>query len=111
MADKIKEFLNSEGGKKLVEEGIVRVVESEPLTIEDLDDFDDLNLEIMDTETLQDYLSSLEDLQEEYEAEEPDDEEDEEYDEWEENMNRIQMAIETVQDRLDEIEVEKGEED
>ena len=79
----------------------------EPLTIEDIDDLDCMNLEERGQDDLEDLLSKAEDLRDEVEDLEPENEESEDHDLWEAQLSEVDDFIDRINDRIDEMEDEK----
>lgn len=97
-------FLKTDGLRILIESGVVRTEPYEPLTVDDIDDFADMDLDELDADHLEDLLDRAEDLRDELEDDEPDDEGSEEHDIWEDRLSETEDFIDRIQDRLDELE-------
>ena len=106
--ESMKSTLNPEMMQELIKEDVVRVSESEPLTLEDIDDFEDMILDDLPVEDLEDLLSNAEDLYDRVRDSEPEDKNSAEYTEWETNISQIEAFIDEIQDHIDDIESEEG---
>ena len=93
-------FLKSDGIRILTESGAVLTEPSEPLTVDDIEDFSDMNLEELDISHLEDLLAKAEDLIEGLERNEPLDEEVEEPHLWDDRLIDIAFFIERIENRL-----------
>ena len=105
----LDKFLKTDGLRILVESGAVRTEPYEPLTVDDIDDFAEMDLENKTTEDLEFLLDRAEDLLDELEDEEPNDGS-EEHDLWENRLSETEDFIDRIQDRLDEPEDDNEEE-
>ena len=100
--------LNPEMMQELIKEGVIRVSESEPFTVEDIEDFEDMILDDLPVEDLEDLLANAEDLYDRVRDSEPEDKDSAEYTEWETNISQIEAFIDEIQDHIDDIESEEG---
>lgn len=107
LKDDLEKFLKTDGVRILIESGSVKIEPYEPLTEEDIDGLEEIDLGNMDQDALEALLDKLEDLQDTMEDEEPDDEDSEEYGQWEDNVSRIEDLLSAVQERLDDLEEEE----
>ncbi len=107
LMDDLDKFLKSDAIRSLVEAGIVRINSSEALTVDDIPELEDMDLESMELEELEDLQDRLEDLQNTLEEEEPEDEDSEEYELWEGNIWMLEDFSEEVQDRIDKLRSEE----
>ena len=103
-------FLKTDGLRILIESGAVRTEPYEPLTVDDIDDFAEMDLANKTTEDLEFLLDRAEDLLDELEDEEPDDENSNEYDLWSNRLSETEDFIDRIQGRLDEPEDDNEEE-
>lgn len=94
-------FLKTDGLRILIESGVVRTEPYEPLTVDDIDDFADMDLDDLDTDRLEDLLYMAEDLRDDLEDDEPDDEDSEEYNLWSDRLSETEDFIDRIQYRLD----------
>ena len=78
----------------------------EPLTEDDIDDFGDMDLEILDRESLEDLLEKVEELRDELDDRLPEDEDDEEYELLEDRICEAEDFIDRIRDRIEELEEE-----
>ena len=104
----LEKFLQSDAVKSLVEAGILHISSEEDFTVDDIPGLEDIDLESMDLHSLQDLFDRLEDLMDTLESEEPEDEDSEEYELWESNTALLEDFMDTVQDRIDELEEDEG---
>ena len=107
LKDDLEKFLKTDGVRILIESGSMKIEPYEPLTEEDIDCLEEIDLGNMDQDALEALLDKLEDLQDTMEDEEPDDEDSEEYGQWEDNVSRIEDLLSAVQERLDDLEEEE----
>ena len=104
----LDKFLKTDGLRILIESGAVRTESYEPLAVDDIDDFAEMDLANKTTEDLEFLLDLAEDLLDELEDDEPDDGS-EEHDLWENRVSETEDFIDRIQDRLDELEDEENE--
>lgn len=76
----------------------------EPLTVDDIDDFDSMDLENLDQPGLEDLLDKAEDLRDDLEDDEPEDEDSEEYNLWAARLSETEDFIDRIQARINELE-------
>ena len=105
LVNDLDKFLKTDGLRILIESGAVRTEPYEPLTVEDIDDFAEMDLENKTTEDLEFLLDLAEDLLDELEDDEPANDS-EEHDLWENRHSETEDFIDRIQDRLDEAEKE-----
>ena len=87
--------------QELIKKDVVRVSESEPLTLEDIEDFEDMILDDLPVEDLEDLLANAEDLYDRVRDSEPEDNNSAEYTEWETNISQIEAFIDEIQGYID----------
>lgn len=102
--DDLDRFLKTDGLRILIESGAIRTEPYEPLTVEDIDDFADMDLDELDADHLEDLLDKAEDLHDDLEDDEPDNPESEEYSLWAYRLSETMDFIYRIQERLDELE-------
>ena len=107
LRDELKKLSDSDAVRILFKSGEVKVEPYEPLTEDDIDDFDSMNLDGMNADDLEFLLDRVEDLLDEMEEEEPEDEDSEEHDLWEDRISEIEDFMDRIRDRLDELEEEE----
>ena len=107
LRDELKKFSDSDAVRILFKSGEVKVEPYEPLTADDIDDFDSMNLDEMNADDLEFMLNQAEDLLDELEEEEPEEEESEEHDLWEDRISETEDVIDRLRDRLDDLEDEE----
>ena len=110
LTNDLDKFLKTDGLRILIESGVVRTEPYEPLTVDDIDDFADMNLDGLDADHLEDLLDSAEDLRDELEDDEPEDEDSEEYNLWSDRLSETEDFIDRIQGRLDELEDDEEDE-
>ncbi len=76
----------------------------EPLTIEDIDNLDCMDLEELAREDLEDLLSKAEDLLDEVDSLEPENEFSEDHELWEARRSEVEDFIDRVNERIGELE-------
>ena len=101
--DDLDRFLKTDGVKIVMDASGIRAGPYEPLTIDDIDDFDCMNLEELDESSLENLLDKVEELRDELEDDEPE-EESEDHKLWEARICETEYFIDRIQDRLDELE-------
>ena len=79
----------------------------EPLTEDDIEDFDSMDLEHLDTDALAFLLDRVKDLQHDMEGREPEAGDSDAHDLWTDEMAQIEDFIDALRDRIDEL---KGQE-
>lgn len=99
--ESMKSTLNPEMMQELIKEDVVRVSESEPLTLEDIDDFEDMILDDLPVEDLEDLLANAEDLCDRVRNSEPENKNSTEYTEWKTNISQIEAFIDEIQGYID----------
>ena len=99
--ESVKSIVNPELIDEMIKDGVIRVSSSESLTVEDIDDFEDMILDDLTEDDLEDLLDNVDDLLDEVRESEPEDKDTSEYMEWENNISRIEDFIDEIQDRLD----------
>ena len=110
LMDDLEKFLQTDGIKIIVSaSGDIRTEPYEPLTVEDIDDFDSMNLEELSAADLTDLQEKAEELRDDLEEGEPDDEESEAHSLWDSQLSATEDFIDRIRDRLDELEDEDGE--
>ena len=102
--ESMKSTLNPEMMQELIKEGVIRISESEPFTVEDIEDFEDMILDDLPVEDLEDLLANAEDLYDRVQDSEPEDKNSAEYTEWETNISQIEAFIDEIQDHIDNME-------
>ncbi|MBQ6514861.1 MAG: hypothetical protein IJI09_09065 [Clostridia bacterium] len=103
--------LKESGVRITIDSDGIRYDAYEPLSIEDIDDLDCMELEALTREGLEDLLSKAEDLLDEVEDLEPEDEGSEDHDLWEDQLSEVEDFIDRINDRIDELEDEEDEDD
>lgn len=73
----------------------------EPLTEEDIEDFECMDLESLDREALEDLLDKAEDLMDEMYGNEPIDMGEEAHDIWDMQLSEIEDFIDRIRERMD----------
>ncbi len=106
ISDDLDKFLKTDGVRIIMDAGGVRTEPYEPLIVEDIDDFDSMDLEKLDESGLEDLLEKAEELRDDLQDEEPEDEESEEHGLWEKRLSETEVFIDRIRDRLDELESE-----
>ena len=104
--ESVKSKVNPELIDEMIKDGVIRVSSSESLTVEDIDDFEDMILDDLTEDDLEDLLDNVDDLLDEVRDSEPEDKDTSEYMEWENNISRIEDFIDEIQDRIDDINAE-----
>ncbi len=102
--DDLERFLKTDG-IRMMASSKKSAADCEPLTEEDIDDFDSMILEGLDKGSLEDLMSKAEDLMDELEDREPKNEDSAEYDLWEDRL----CAVEDFIDRIGELVEEQDE--
>ena len=106
LTNDLDRFLKTDGLRILIESGVVRSEPYEPLTVDDINDFAAMDLEILSAEALEDLLDKAEDLLDDLEDAEPEDEGGEEHNLRESRLSETEDFIDRIRDRLDELEAE-----
>ena len=107
LSDDLDKFLKTDGLRILNGIKEAKAGSYEPLTEEDIDDLDCMNLDGLNTEDLRDLRDKAEELLDNLEDREPPEEDSEVYDLWGDRFSEVEDFIDRVQDRLDEIEEDK----
>ena len=110
LTNDLDKFLKTDGLRILIESGAVRTEPYEPLTVDDIDDFADMDLDEPCTDRLEDLLDMAEDLRDELESDEPGDEDSDEYSLWCDRLSETEDFIDRIRDRLDELEDDEEDE-
>lgn len=90
----------------LIARGILRIDNSEPLSMDELEFLPDIDT--LNQDELESLLSRLEGLLDDLEDEEPD-EDSEAHDEWEESIDEVTELIDEVQSRIEDLDDEEEE--
>ena len=106
MSSSLEQFLQSEAFRKLADAGKIRIREYNPLTREEMEDFDPAELDGMSRDDLEELSGRAEDLLYDLVENEPEDGNNEEYREWQGRLSDIEEFYELVGDRLDEMDEE-----
>jgi len=96
LSDDLDRFLKTDGLRIIRDSTNIRAGISEPLTEEDINDFDCMNLDELNTEDLEDLRDKAEDLRDHLEDQEPEDENSEEHALWEDKFFRIEDFIDRI---------------
>ena len=104
LSDDLDKFLKTDGLRIIMDSKGVRTEPYEPLTVNEISDFADMNLDILDTDALEDLKDKAEELRDDLESEEPDDEASEEHDLWEDRISETEDFIDRIRERLNERE-------
>jgi len=102
LSNDLDKFLKSDGIRIFIESGTVWTEPWEPLTVDDIDDFADMDLKGLGEDALEDLMDKVEDLQSDLEDEEP--KEGEEHDLWEDRISECEDFIDRIQECIDSME-------
>lgn len=106
LCDDLDKFLKTDGLRIIMDSEGVRTEPYEPLTAEDIDDFADMNLDVLDKASLEDLQDKAEELRDDLEDLEPENDDSEEYAIWNNRLFETEDFIDRIRDRLDELETE-----
>lgn len=110
LKDELRKFAGEKGVRIVMDSIGTRVEPYEPLTVDDIDDFDGMEHSGLGSDELEDLLDKAEELQESLEEEEPDDEESDEHNLWEDRISETEDFVDRIRDRLEELEDEDSDE-
>ena len=99
--DDLEKFLKSDGIRSLMDSGILRIRQANPLSEEEIEELAAVDLDGMSREELEELQDQAEDLLDNLEDEEPEDEDSEEYNDWEGRFSDVEDFIERIGELLD----------
>ncbi len=102
--DDLEKFLKSDGIRILMDSGAMRFRHFNPLSTEDIEGLDSMDLDALSREELEELQERAEDLLDELEDSEPEDEGSEEHEEWEDRLSDVNEFIGRIGEKLDKTE-------
>ena len=100
LSSDLDKFLRTDGIRILIESGAVRTEPYEPLTVNDIDDFADMDLDRLSADDLEDLLDKAEDLLIDLEDDAPENENSDEYSLWSSRLSETEDFIDRIRERL-----------
>ena len=104
LSDDLDRFLKTDGLRIVFDSQGIRTETYEPLTEEDIDDFDSMDLSNLNEEELENLYDKADALRDDLEDKEPEDEGSKEYSLWEDRLSATEDFIDRIEERLDDLE-------
>lgn len=104
LSDDLDRFLKTDGLRIVYDSHGVRIETYEPLTEEDIEDFDCMDLSNLNEDELEDLFDKADELRDDLEDKEPEDEDSKEYNLWKTHLSATEEFIDRIQERLDDLE-------